>query len=198
MNKGRFEAFSDGVFAFAITLLILGIVLPALKAPVSEAELRDALLGLWPNAIAYVLSFAVIGIMWQNHHALFRNVERIDRGTIFFNLLLLGGTVFIPFATSLIGIYPTLHTSTFVYGAVLTYCSVVYNLILHRLIRTRAFAGNVDSTTAGQTAKAYRVGLFTYASAMLIALVAPLVSFAAYLLITFYYLIPRGVDSDSA
>lgn len=73
VNKGRFEAFSDGVFAFAITLLILGIVLPALKTPVSDAALRDALLSLWPNAIAYVLSFAVIGIMWQNHHALFRS-----------------------------------------------------------------------------------------------------------------------------
>lgn len=81
---------------------------------------------------------------------------------------------------------------------VLTYCSIVYNLILHRLIRTHAFAENVDSAMAAQTTKAYRVGLFTYASAMLIALIAPVVSFAAYLLITFYYLIPRGFDSDSA
>jgi uncharacterized membrane protein len=87
MNKSRFEAFTDGVFAFAITLLILGIVLPAMRDP-SERELRHAILSLWPNFIAFALSFAVIGIMWQNHHALFRFVARIDRKTIALNLML--------------------------------------------------------------------------------------------------------------
>jgi uncharacterized membrane protein len=59
----RFEAFSDGVFAFAITLLILGIALPAFKNPPNDGGLRRALLHLWPNLLAYVLSFAVIGLM---------------------------------------------------------------------------------------------------------------------------------------
>ena len=71
MNKARFEAFSDGVFAFAVTLLVLGFALPELHDP-SDRELTAALLRLWPNLITYALSFGVIGIMWQNHHALFR------------------------------------------------------------------------------------------------------------------------------
>ena len=63
MNKARFEAFSDGVFAFAITLLILGIALPEFKTPPpAEAELARALLRLWPNLVAYAMSFAVIGL----------------------------------------------------------------------------------------------------------------------------------------
>ncbi|HVB08265.1 MAG TPA: TMEM175 family protein [Candidatus Acidoferrales bacterium] len=79
MNKARFEAFSDSVYAFAITLLILGLALPAFKnSPPSDRELAHALLHLWPNLLAYVLSFAVIGIMWQNHRAIFRLVEKID------------------------------------------------------------------------------------------------------------------------
>ncbi|HTA53900.1 MAG TPA: TMEM175 family protein, partial [Candidatus Acidoferrales bacterium] len=78
MNKARFEAFSDGVFAFAITLLALGFVLPEMHAP-SNRELAAALLRLWPNLIAYLLSFSVIGLMWQNHHALFRLVRHVDR-----------------------------------------------------------------------------------------------------------------------
>src|SRR5579859_7230846 len=116
MNKSRFEAFSDGVFAFAITLLILGVALPVFTKPPTDAELTHALLALWPNVVAYILSFAVIGIMWQNHHALFRLIERVDRMTVFYNLLLLMATVSIPFATSLLGTYEAMHSSTFVYG----------------------------------------------------------------------------------
>jgi uncharacterized membrane protein len=63
MNKGRFESFSDSVFAFAITLLVLGFTLPAFRSSPSEERLRHAILDLWPNLIAYALSFAVIGIM---------------------------------------------------------------------------------------------------------------------------------------
>ena len=196
MDKSRFEAFSDGVFAFAITLLVLGIVLPPLRHP-TEGQLSSALFGLWPNVVAYVLSFAVIGIMWQNHHALFRMIARVDRMTVFFNLLLLAATVFIPFATSTLGTYPTMRASTFLYGLVLTMCATFYNLLLMHLVRGRAFHQNVSDATIGATVVAYRVGWVGYAAAMLLALIAPLVSFAAYLLIAGYYLIPRGVDADA-
>ena len=138
MNKQRFEAFSDGVFAFAITLLVLGIVLPQLRTP-SDAELTSGLLKMWPNVVAYALSFAVIGIMWQNHHALFRLVDRVDRTTVFLNLLLLGATAFVPFATSTLGTYPVLHASTFLYGLVLSTAAIFFNLLLIHLIRAKAF-----------------------------------------------------------
>lgn len=148
MNKGRFEAFSDSVFAFAITLLILGIALPAFKnPPPSERELAHALLRLWPNLLAYILSFSVIGIMWQNHHALFRLVGTVDRMTVFLNLSLLGVTVFIPFATSVLGAYPTMRSSTFLYGLTLTSSGSIYNLLLWRLTQMGAFHANVSEAT---------------------------------------------------
>ncbi|MGB8798033.1 MAG: TMEM175 family protein [Candidatus Aquilonibacter sp.] len=161
MNKGRFESFTDGVFAFAITLLILGIALPVMHDP-SERELRNAVLSLWPNFIAFALSFAVIGIMWQNHHALFRFVARIDRKTVAFNLLMLFGTVMIPFATSAMGAYPTMHATTLLYGIVLTWCSTSYNLMLNHLIESGAFEASVTPEQIGRTVVAYRVGWFTY------------------------------------
>ncbi len=196
MNKPRFEAFSDGVFAFAITLLILGVALPVFKLPPSEAQLRAALLALWPNVVAYGLSFAVIGIMWQNHHALFRLIERIDRTTVFLNLLLLAGTVFIPFATSALGTYPTMHASTFLYGIVLTYCATIYNVMLKHLMASTAFRREISPETLRGTVNAYKVGWTIYVAAMLVALLAPIVSFAAYIFVTLYYLIPHGVDRD--
>ncbi len=197
MNKSRFEAFTDGVFAFAITLLILGIVLPVMHDP-SERELRHAILSLWPNVIAFALSFAVIGIMWQNHHALFRFVARIDRKTIALNLMLLSGTVVIPFATSTLGAYPTMHASTLFYGVVLTYCSTAYNLMLAHLIASGAFEASVTPERLARTVVAYRVGWVTYVAAALLALILPALSFAAYIAITFYYYIPHGVDADVA
>jgi len=196
VNKARFEAFSDGVFAFAFTLLALGFVLPALHAP-SNRELSAALLGLWPDLIAYFLSFSVIGIMWQNHHALFRLVQRVDRKTAFWNLQLLAGAVLIPFATTTLGAYPTLSASTFFYGAVLSVCAAFYNLLLLHLARSNAFAPEVPQATIASTIRGYRTGLLTYVGATLVALVLPIVSFAAYLLVVVYFLVPRGADSDT-
>lgn len=197
MNKGRFEQFTDSVFAFAITLLILGIALPVMRDP-SERELRGAIVSLWPNFIAFALSFAVIGIMWQNHHALFRFVARVDRKTVAFNLLLLFGTVVIPFATSAMGAYPTMHATTLLYGVVLTWCSTSYNLLLNHLIDSGAFEASVAQEQIARTVVAYRVGWFTYVAATLLALVVPLLSFAAYVGITLYYYVPHGVDADVA
>lgn len=198
MNKARFEAFSDGVFAFAITLLILGVALPAFKYPPSDRELTRALLHLWPNFLAYILSFGVIGIMWQNHHALFRLVERIDRRSVFLNLLLLGVTAFIPFATSTLGAYPSMKSSTFLYGLTLTSSAIAFNLLLDHLARSGAFHANITRATIHQTQIAYRVGLATYLIAMLVSLVEPVLSFALYLLVAAYFLVPRGVDADLA
>jgi len=198
MSKTRFEAFSDGVFAFAITLLVLGFAVPLSKdgTALADGELARTLLAMWPNGLAYVLSFAVIGIMWQNHHALFRLVDRIDRKTVALNLLLLMFTVFIPFATQLLGAYKGTHSATFLYGALLTCCSTAYNLLLAHLCGAKAFRPDVTQATLRQTIVAYRVGWATYVCAMLVSLLWPYASAILYALITVYYIIPRGVDSD--
>ncbi|MGH9397907.1 MAG: TMEM175 family protein [Terriglobia bacterium] len=196
MSKARFEAFSDSVFAFAITLLVLGIALPAFKNPPSERELTHALLHLWPSLLAYALSFAVIGIMWQNHHALFRLVDGIDRTTIFLNLALLGVTVFIPFATSTLGAYPTMRSSTFLYGLTLTSSATVYNLLVMHLRRSGVFSAHVSRSKVQQTLVSYRVGWATYTIATLSSLLAPVLSFALYLCVAAYFLFPHGLDAD--
>lgn len=196
MSKTRFEAFSDGVFAIAITLLVLGFAVPQLRAPVVNRDLAAGLSAMWPHLVAYALSFGVIGIMWQNHHALFRLVSRIDRTTIFLNLLLLGGTAFIPFATDVLGAHPTLAASTVLYGITLSFCATIYNLLLTHLIRSGAFGSAVNSATLQRTVRAYRTGLAGYGAATLIGVFVPAVSFAAYLAIALYYVIPHGVDAD--
>jgi uncharacterized membrane protein len=196
MNKSRFENASDGVFAIAITLLVLGLAVPVIRAA-DDAALSAALMHLWPNFLAYVLSFAVIGIMWNNHHMLFRTVQRIDRTTFFLNLLLLGVTAFIPFATSVLGTYPSLKTATVTYGLTLDAAAITYNAILHYLIKSGAFYRSINDETLRQTVVAYRVGLITYVAATAIGFISPRISFALYGAIALYYLFPRGLDTDA-
>src|SRR5580704_11131498 len=126
MNKGRAESFSDGVFAFAITLLVLGIQIPDLKTG-SNQELREALIRALPQLVPYVTSFATIGIIWLNHHAMFQGVERVEHTTLTLNLLLLLVVAFIPYPTAVLSRYGALPTSAFLYGAGLTLLSVTYS-----------------------------------------------------------------------
>ena len=100
MDSRRTEAFSDGVFAIAITLLVLGLRLPG-PGP-GHHTLTSQLLGAWPQYFAYVVSFLTIGIMWMNHHTMLAHVSRVDRPLLVINLLLLMAVVVIPFPTSLV------------------------------------------------------------------------------------------------
>jgi len=95
--KGRLEAFSDGVFAIAITLLVLEI-----KVPAHGDSLVPALLGLWPSYAAYVVSFLAVGIWWMAHHIVTHYLVRLDGGSLFLNLLLLMTIAFIPFPTAVL------------------------------------------------------------------------------------------------
>jgi uncharacterized membrane protein len=98
VNRSRVEAFSDGIFAIAITLLVLTIAQPS-----NYHDLANQLLDRWPSLIAYVVSFVVIGIMWLNHHAIFLLLDRLDRALVCLNLLLLMTVVFIPYPTGILG-----------------------------------------------------------------------------------------------
>jgi uncharacterized membrane protein len=100
--------------------------------------------------------------MWHNHQALFRLVTRVDRKTVVLNLLLLAGTVFIPFATTVLGTYPTMPSSAFLYGAVLSYTGTVYNILVNYLIATKVFAPSVGSELVMGSRRAFLVSLLTY------------------------------------
>jgi uncharacterized membrane protein len=98
VSKSRVEAFSDGVFAIAITLLVLTVAQPR-----TYRNLAHELATQWPSLAAYIVSFAVIGIMWINHHSIFMHLEHVDRGLLYINLLLLMTIAFLPYPTGVLG-----------------------------------------------------------------------------------------------
>src|SRR5215469_4995594 len=119
MSTGRAEAFSDGVFAVAITVLVFGLL------PIGAGKLdAKILLQAWPEYFAYVVSFLTIGIMWMNHHTIMAHVARVDRPLLVLNLLLLMGIVAVPFPTALVaehlrGPGGAAATATVTYGLVM-------------------------------------------------------------------------------
>jgi uncharacterized membrane protein len=104
-DRDRIVNLSDGVFAIAITLLVLDIRVPDIPEGMVASELPAALLSLWPKYLGYVLSFAVISTFWIVHHSIFRPIREYDRGLLYLNFLFLMFVAFVPFPTSLLGEY---------------------------------------------------------------------------------------------
>ncbi len=122
LSTNRLEAFSDGVFAVAITLLVLNLQIPQLA---TVSELVPKLGALWPKLLSYALSFVIVGIYWVAHHNTFHYIKRSDRNLLWLNILLLLCIVFLPFPTALLGQYPEQQVSVIIYAGTLVLTGLV-------------------------------------------------------------------------
>jgi TMEM175 potassium channel family protein len=130
-ETGRLEAFSDGVFAIAITLLILEIRVPPAEGAAPGA-LWPALLRLWPSYLAYAISFGTILVMWLNHHALFKVIKRIDNRFILLNGLLMMAITFVNFPTAVLAEYieqPDAQAAALFYSGTYVVVALIYNAL---------------------------------------------------------------------
>lgn len=134
--KHRLEALVDGVFAIAMTILVLEIRVPELAVPRSSAELLDKLHHAWPILAAYFLSFFLLGLFWFWHHRLMSKIVRVDVPVFVLTLLFLALVSFFPFAAALLGRYPANPVSLMIYvptmGLLLTTQAANFALALHR------------------------------------------------------------------
>jgi uncharacterized membrane protein len=159
-ETSRVEAFSDGVFAIAITLLILEIHIPESGG---DQPLRVALPHLWPSFLAFLASFMTIGVMWVNHHRLFTLIDRSDDTLMALNLLLLLGITWIPFPTALLAQHllgSDARIAGVTYSASFFAISIVFNVMWRYAVHARLVAHdvNVDLIT-----KQYALGPLMYA-----------------------------------
>jgi uncharacterized membrane protein len=188
MGRGRLEAFSDGVFAVAITLLALNL---AVAGPGHGPLLRQ--LGEhWPSFIAYVISFFTIGVMWVNHHALLRNVAVADRGLLFVNLVLLLFIVFIPFATSTMAVYLTAgdqdaHIAMALYAAAFEGMGLSFAAMFAWTVREGRTVSKVPVNVQRGAWVRFFPGTVAYLVAIAFAFVSPPVSLAIIGLAAVYY-----------
>lgn len=192
LSTNRIEAFSDGVFAVAITLLILEVKVPHLAM---GETLWGELIHLWPKFLAYIVSFSVIGIFWVGHHIMFHYIKRADRTLLWLNTLLLMFVSAIPFAAALIGEYRTEQAAVALYGALLFVTGLIFYILWayasyrHRLIRP-----TMPPELVRLGHKAVLIAPAVYLVAGLVSFVNPLISKVIYLLVPILYLLPSPID----
>jgi uncharacterized membrane protein len=189
-DTNRLEAFSDGVFAIAITLLVLELHVP----DVERGRLWHGLVSDWPQFAAYLSSFFVLGIMWVNHHSMFKQIRRTDRVLLFLNLLLLLWTALLPFPTGLVSRYLgdggiDAKVAEAVYGANLTLAAIAFSLIWTYAVRRRRLIDH-DMSEQQEWASIARfsLGTLVYAATIGIAFVSPGIALALQFLLALYYL----------
>jgi uncharacterized membrane protein len=194
MTTGRIEAFSDGVFAIAITLLVLEIHVP--EDP--ENGLGHALLDQWPAYASYVVSFFVIGIIWINHHAVFDHLARADRPLLFLNLLLLLFVGLLPWPTNLIASYmehggADERVAAVVYAGTMTAMGAAFGALWSYASRNRRLLGDsLSPEEVRRLTRRFVIGAPVYLLSMLVALVSAPACLALNALLAVYYALPTG------
>jgi uncharacterized membrane protein len=172
-STARLEAFSDGVFAIAITLLILEIRLPAAGTPVTTAGLTAALASLWPSYLAFLLSFWVILLMWINHHELLKLAHRVDSPLLLANGLLLLFVTFVPFPTAVLAQHlatPAANAATAFYCATFLAGSAGWHLVLGAIVAGRRASGQaIPADQLAGIRRAYRTAPMVYALSVVAA-----------------------------
>ena len=189
MTRARLETFADGVFAIAATLLIIDVGVPSnLDEPLSTA-----LLHLWPQYFAYVVSFATIGIMWVNHHRVMRQLERVDEPFVFLNIGLLLCIAFVPFPTRLLAEFVQTddgNAAAVLYGITMTITSVFFGAVwLYAAYGGRLLHPEADPKMVSGITRSYAPGVPIYATAMLVGYFSAEASALLYGLIALFYMV---------
>jgi uncharacterized membrane protein len=196
-GTGRLEAFSDGVFAIVVTLLIIEVHLPALVGSGNDA-MWAALASIAPKLISFTVSFATIAIYWVNHHHFFSRVTHSDWKLLWANNFLLFWLTVVPFTTAVVGDHPTEPVAVFIYGLNLGLAAAAFSLMGWYVF----FKGDLISpvVTMDERRREWRrasVGALVYFGAALIGLVVAPVALVMYAAIPFFWVVPTLLAPDA-
>ena len=191
-RTARLEAFSDGVFAIAITLLVLDLAVPA--SPNSVQRLLHAVGGEWPGYLGYIVSFATIGALWLGHSAVTDYLERANTTLLRFNLLLLLFVSFLPFPTRLLSAYVTKGeaekvASTF-YGLTLLVAAALLSLLWRYALHARLVRPDIKDEEVTLLTQRLSPGLAGYGLFIVTGLFVPAAAVIGYLVIALFFLLP--------
>src|SRR5215211_2855213 len=197
-DTGRIEAFSDGVFAIAITLLIIEIGVPHV---VGTESLFDKLVRLWPSYLGYATSFLVIGTVWANHHNRFRLISRSDHILLFLNIVFLMSVAFIPFPTALLAEYIREEeyrtTAVAVYSGTLAVTAIFFTVLwLYVAGNYRLVDRSVDPILLRAMTRRYVFGMVLYILAFALAFVSPAASLSLIIILALLFVLPEAEGSS--
>jgi uncharacterized membrane protein len=189
LSTSRTEAFSDGVFAIAATLLVLELKVPH----VEPGGLSDALLERWPSYATYAVSFLTIGIIWVNHHAVMDRIRNVNRPLLFLNLVFLMAVAAIPFPTALLADYLRAGhdegLAAAVYGATMAVMGIAFGIIwAYAVLSDDLLHESIDPDRARSSLLIFAAGNPLYLLAIGASLLSAKLALAIYALLAFFYL----------
>jgi uncharacterized membrane protein len=196
LSTARMEAFSDSIFGFAITLLVLNITVPELsRSQALHGELLPHLLADWPRFLTYAMSFAIIGIFWVGHTIMFHYIKRSDRKLLWLNALLLMSVGFMPFPTNILGKYAPEMTAVLLYGITLMIAGLLFTIIwLHASTNKHLVDKNLPDEVIKKGLLVVSVAPIVYVIAITLAFVNPLISLGIYITVPILYILPSPID----
>ena len=190
-DTSRIEAFSDGVFAIAITLLVIEIGVPHVEG----TTLLGALVEQWPSYLGYVISFLQIGVIWANHHNRFRFIVRSDHILLFLNILFLMCVAFIPFPTALLADYlqgTERSTAGAIYAGTLAVTAVFFTLLwLYAAANYRLVDRRLDPSLLRAMTRRYVAGMVAYLVTFLLAFVNVTASLFLIVVLALLFVLPE-------
>ena len=189
-ETNRLEAFSDGVFAIAATLLILEVHRSG------HGTVTHQLLHAWPSYVAYAISFLTIGIIWVNHHTVMQQIGRVDRTFLFLNVIFLMVVAFSPFPTRVVA--ETLRngsrSAAFAYGLTFTAMSVCYAALwFYAAVGRRLIAADADQRAVSGISRSFRPGSLMYGIASASSFISAYVAVALYAAIALFYVLESSI-----
>jgi uncharacterized membrane protein len=197
-SPDRIKALADGIFAVAMTILVLELHVPELAKGASEADLLSALSTLVPKIFSYASGFVILGTLWIGHHYQFNYIRRMSRALLWINLSFLLVVSSLPFFVALVGTYGTMHVACILYGAA-SFLAMSLLLIQWRYAAgpTRRLVGDdvPPSVLAGLRNRVV-MGMIGYGGGAVLGLFVPLASLVVYVVTPLLYLLPGGFDQD--
>lgn len=192
----RVNALSDGVFAVAITLLVVSLAVPTIRGTVTESKLAHGLAELWPHFFAYVLSFLIIAMFWISHHSLFSAIRRVDKMLIWLNIFYLLLIVFMPYPTNILSLFGETKVAVILYASVLAGASILQGaMALYATRGRRLVDDDFDMTEAGTFQRNAFLMAGVFILSIGVAIVNPQVAQFCWLLLFLIPLVERLVFS---
>lgn len=186
----RIEAFSDGVIAIIVTIMVFDLKLPEANEHVSMwADLWP----LVPKLLSYTLSFLVLAIMWVNHHQIFHQVKQTDRHLLWHNIHLLFWMSLIPFATNAIGSRPMQPEFTLLYGIVFFMCAFSFTLVRSYLLKSGLLHQKISKAAQQKIIRKNRLAFSIYLGAAVLGYISVYISFALFLVVPAMYFMPEKI-----
>jgi uncharacterized membrane protein len=189
LRLGRIEAFSDGVFAVAVTLLVLDLKVPELHDRAAVGELAQAMIGQLPKFVSWLISFIIVCKFWLNHHHLLGLARHADYGFVWLNSIFLMGQAFIPFPTALVGEYPGNALAVSFFGVVFALNTVLF-IALQAYIRRRLIKPELAALQDPHGLRKAFVGPLSYLVGAAAAWFSTPAAFVIYALTPLFYITP--------